>query len=296
MLDDSGWLTAPNTMTLAGLSLGVIAAAASWFILLNWRVRRKTELIRRQIELEASTERREQQMQRMEAIGRLAGGVAHSFNNYLTSILGFSELLLESLPAKDLSRDGIATIHKSAQRGTEFTRQLYALSRKQALQLEILNLNTIVANMEAVLRGLTGERIELSMALAEPLGSVRTDKAQIEQVIITLVQTARDASPNGGRFTIETRNVDFAEPFIQDLCQLKAGPYVRLSIGDNGAGMDENTRLHIFEPFFLSKQKSRGSGLALALVYSVIKQSNGDISVASEVGKGTTFSVYFRRE
>jgi two-component system cell cycle sensor histidine kinase/response regulator CckA len=296
MLADLGWLTSPTPLTLVGLSLAVVVVVASWIILLNLSVRRKIEIIRRRLEREAGVEKRQQQAQRMEAIGRLAGGVAHSFNNYLTSILGFSELLLESLPTKDLSRDGIEAIHKAAQRGTEFTRQLYALSRKQSLQLEILNLNSVVEGLEPALRGLAGDRLQLSLDLAEQLGSVRTDKAQIEQVITVFVQTARDAGAEGGRVTIETRNADFSEPFVQDLCELKPGPYVRLSISDNGAGMDENTRLHIFEPFFLPKQKSRGSGLALAMAYSVVRQSNGNIAVASEVGKGTTFSIYYCRE
>ncbi len=295
MLAESVWWTSNNLLAVTFLLLALLIAAAVWIALLNSRLRKNTEAQHKQTERDVAAERRQQQLQRMEAIGKLASGVAHSFNNYLTSILGFSELLLEMVPPNDASRDGIQAIHKSATRGTEFTRQLFALNRKQSLQMELLNLNELLGNMDKSLHNLLGGKIELRVVLDSQLGPAMIDRSQTELVIANLVQSARDSLPSGGQITIETRNVDFAEPFISGICELKAGPYVQLVIRDNSAGMDEQTRAHIFEPFFLPKQKSKGGGLVIGLAYSIVKQSGGDIAVASEAGKGTAFSIYLPR-
>jgi signal transduction histidine kinase len=266
-----------------------------WLLLLKRNSRSITTAVRRELERDAAALRRSLQREKMDAIGKLAGGVAHSFNNYLTSILGYSELILESAPAADPSRHGIESIKKAADRGSEFTRQLFILNRRQALQLEVLSLNTVLGNMEPALRGQIGEAIELRITTDDQLGTVKADRSQMEQVITNLVQYARDSLLNGGQVAISARNVDFAEPFILDFCELKPGRYVQLEVRDNGDGMDEALRLHAFEPFSVSKQKSRGGGLALAIGYAMVQQNGGDIAVTSEPGKGTTFRVFLPR-
>jgi two-component system, cell cycle sensor histidine kinase and response regulator CckA len=295
MLQESGIWTTPNLLALAAFLLGLLLSSAVWVLLLRRVVRKQGNAVQREFEREVAALRRRQQLEKMDAIGKLAGGVAHSFNNYLTSILGYSELILETTPSTDPSRHGIEAIRKSAERGSEFTRQLFILNRRQALQLEVLSLNTVLSNMEQTLRGQIGEAIELRITSDGQLGSVKTDRSQMELVITHLVMNARDSLPNGGQITVSARNVDFSEPFILDFCELKPGPYVQLEIRDNGTGMDEALRQHAFEPFAMPKQKSKGSGLALALVYSMIQQNGGDISVTSEPGKGTTFRIFLTR-
>jgi signal transduction histidine kinase len=295
MLQESGIWTTPNLLALAAFLLGLLLSSAVWVLLSRRVVRKQGNAVQREFDREVAALRRRQQLEKMDAIGKLAGGVAHSFNNYLTSILGYSELILETTPSTDPSRHGIEAIRKSAERGSEFTRQLFILNRRQALQLEVLSLNTVLSNMEQTLRGQVGEAIELRITSDGQLGSVKTDRSQMELVITNLVMNARDSLPNGGQITVNAGNVDFAEPFILDFCELKPGPYVQLEIRDNGSGMDEALRQHAFEPFAMPKQKSRGSGLALALVYSMIRQNGGDISVTSEPGKGTTFRVFLTR-
>lgn len=295
MLADSGLWTLRTLSAACVLLLLLLIGAACWIFVLLARARRKEESVRLERERAEAAGRRQQQIQRLEAIGRLAGGAAHSFNNHLTSILGFSELLLEAGPNANSGRDAIEAIHRAAMRGSEFTQQLFALNRKQSLQLELLNPNTLLKEIEAALRKLAGEKIDLRMTLDGGLGSAMLDRAQTQIVLTNLVSAARDGLPNGGRISIETRNVEFSHPLLRDICELKPGSYVQIAVNDSGAGMDENTRLHIFEPFFLPKQKSRGGGLALALAYSIVRQSNGDISVSSAAGSGTTFTVYFPR-
>ncbi len=291
----------PEPWTLHTLSavciilLVLLAAAVAWIIILRVRTKKSIRKAHAEMEQAMAAERRKQQVQRMEAIGRLAGGVAHSFNNHLTSILGFSELLLEMILPKESCRDPIDAIHRAATRGSEFTQQLFALNRKQSLQMELLNLNSLLNGMDQSLRSLVGGKIELSMELDGGLGQAMLDRSHTEMLITSLVTSAREALPNGGQVTIKTKNVDFDRPFLSDFFELKSGSYVELTIRDNGCGMDEDTRGHIFEPYFLPKQKTKGGGLALALAYSTIKQSSGEVSVASEQGKGTTFSAYFPR-
>jgi signal transduction histidine kinase len=282
-------------LTLVGFLVGIVAASAVWALLLRRSVRKQTEAIRRDAEREVAGLRRGQQREKMDAIGKLAGGVAHSFNNYLTSILGYSELLLETTAAIDPSRHGIEAIRKSAERGSEFTRQLFILNRRQALQLEVLSLNTVLSSLEPNLRGQLGDTIELRLTADGALGTVKTDRSQMEQAITQLVIYSRDNLPGAGLIEIGARNVDLESPLILDFCELKAGPYVLLEIRDNGPGMEQAQLRRAFEPFSIPRQKSKGSGLALAIAYNMIQQNGGEITINSESGKGTAFRVYFPR-
>lgn len=244
---------------------------------------------------QADLERSEEQLrqsQKMEAIGQLAGGVAHDFNNILTAISGHSELCLKRLKPKNPLYRHIEEIRKSGERAASLTRQLLAFSRKQILQPEIIDLNQIVVDMSKMLQRLIGEDIDLLMGLDADLGKVKADPNQIEQVLLNLSINARDAMPRGGRLTIETSNVHLSEEFSRDHVSVSAGQYVMLAVSDNGCGMDAETQAHIFEPFFTTKEVGKGTGLGLATVYGIVKQSEGTIWLYSEVGRGTTFKIY----
>jgi PAS domain S-box-containing protein len=235
------------------------------------------------------------QSQKMEAIGRLAGGVAHDFNNLLTVIRGYSDLLLLQLEGTSAMRRQVEEIQKAGERAASLTRQLLAFSRKQVLQPITIDLNEIVANTEKMLRRLIGEDIDLVTVLKPDLGLVLVDPGQVEQVLMNLVVNARDAMPKGGKVTIETANVILGESFSEDHKVDRPGPYVMLTISDTGDGMDENTKTHLFEPFFTTKEKGKGTGLGLSTVYGIVTQSGGHIRVLSEEGKGATFKTYFPR-
>ena len=236
-----------------------------------------------------------QQSQKMEAIGKLAGGIAHDFNNLLTTILGMSDLILMDLDEGDDRRLEIKEIKKAAKRASSLTKQLLAFSRRQILQPVVLNLNTIVLEMNKLLRRLIGEDIELVTVLGEKLGNVRVDQSQIEQVIMNLAVNARDAMPKGGKLTIETCNVELDVAYSKSHVGVKPGSYVLLAITDTGSGMDRETMARIFDPFFTTKVKNGGTGLGLSVVYGIVKQSGGIIWVYSEPGKGTTFKIYLPR-
>jgi len=235
------------------------------------------------------------QAQKMEAVGRLAGGVAHDFNNLLSVIIGYSEL------ARDTTADGAAVrkhldqIKQAGERAASLTRQLLAFSRQQVLEPKVLNLNGVVHNVSKMLLRLIGEDITLSLKPGEPLGSVRADLGQIEQVLMNLAVNARDSMPEGGKIAIETANVELDETYAKQHPSVRSGSYVMLSFSDTGCGMDAKTKSRIFEPFFTTKGPGKGTGLGLSTVYGIVKQSGGYIWAYSEPKRGATFKVYLPR-
>jgi two-component system cell cycle sensor histidine kinase/response regulator CckA len=235
------------------------------------------------------------QAQKMEGIGRLAGGVAHDFNNLLTAIIGYSQLLLDSYEEDDRKRSQIVEIEKAGRRAASLTRQLLAFSRQQMMLPRVLNLNDVVADTEKMLRRLIGEDIEMVTLRNPDLGSVKADPGQIEQVLMNLVVNARDAMPEGGKLLIETNNVRLDDSYACRHPYTRLGAHVVLAVSDNGAGMDSDTQSHIFEPFYTTKELGKGTGLGLSTVYGIVKQSGGQIEVYSEPRKGTTFRIYLPR-
>ncbi len=235
------------------------------------------------------------QAQKMEAIGRLAGGVAHDFNNLLTAIMGYTEMLADALNEGDPLKAQVGEIRKASLRAADLTRQLLAFSRKQVLDPKVLNLNWIVSNLEVMLRRLIGEDIELVTALREGLGRIKADPGQVEQVILNLAVNARDAMPDGGRLTIETCDLQVRDAGASPAEIAPPGRYVMLQVSDTGCGMDEETRVRIFEPFFTTKEKGKGTGLGLSTVYGIVTQSGGFISVHSAQGQGAAFRILLPR-
>jgi PAS domain S-box-containing protein len=237
-------------------------------------------------------ERQFLQSQKMEAVGRLAGGVAHDFNNLLTIINGYCELLIGGLHSDDPLRNHLEQIFKAGQRAAGLTRQLLAFSRKQVMVPEVIDLGALLAEMEKMISRLIGEDIELKLSAQPDLWTVKVDPGQIEQVIMNLVINARDAMPEGGKLTIEMANVELDEHFTRLHPETPPGQYLLIAVSDTGTGMDEATRARVFEPFFTTKGPEKGTGLGLATAYGIIKKSGGRIDVYTELGRGTTFKIY----
>ena len=235
------------------------------------------------------------QAQKMEAIGQLTGGIAHDFNNLLSAILGYADFALSTLGGDHPVSDDLLMIRKAGERAAALTRQLLVFSRRQVMQPVVLDVNLTVRELEKMLRRLIGENIDFATVLSEGLGKVKADAGQLEQVIVNLAVNARDAMPEGGRFAIETSDVDLGPNYARENLNVKPGPYVAISISDSGCGMDAATKARIFEPFFTTKPEGKGTGLGLSTVYGIVKQSGGNVTVYSELGKGTTFKVYLPR-
>ena len=287
VLEESGdYLTAEFTITPQtqdGSVMGVLGIARD----ITDRKRAEQEM--------SSLQDQFRQSQKMEAIGRLTGGMAHDFNNLLTIIQGYSELSLVEMDKGSSLRGNIEEIEKATDRATDLIRQLLAFSRCQIMEMKVLDLNALLRNLHKMLSRIIGEDIELMMVLGENLGRVKTDPGQIEQVIMNLAVNARDAMPKGGRFTIETANVNLNKGYARNHVTVPPGPYVMISVSDTGMGMTPEVRDRVFEPFFTTKEKGKGTGLGLSTVYGIIKQSGGHIWVSSEPGKGTEFKIYLPR-
>jgi two-component system, cell cycle sensor histidine kinase and response regulator CckA len=280
----------------AGVPAVLEAGAADYFR--RGGLARLSAAVRR--ELRAARLRRERtrleeqfhQAQKMEAVGRLAGGMAHDFNNLLTIITGYAELVLASRELKDAHRMALEEIRRSSERGGQLTRQLLAFSRRQPMEPRLLSVNELILQIEKMLRRLIGEDIELVTIPAASMDVVESDAGRLEQVIMNLAVNARDAMPNGGKLTIETGTVQLSEAYSARQLGVEPGRHVTISVTDTGSGMDEETQSHLFEPFFTTKAAGRGTGLGLATAYGIIRQSGGAIGIISEVGKGTTARIF----
>jgi PAS domain S-box-containing protein len=279
------WLTRPGEVRSGLLSAEVIAFAGEPHFLLHFQD--ITE--RKQLEVQL------RQAQKMEAIGRLAGGVAHDFNNVLTAIFGYVDILREELPADSTAQRDLAEVRKASERAASLTKQLLAFSRQQVLEPMVLEPTALIEDFEKMLHRLIGEDVELRLSLARDTGNVLADPGQLQQVLMNLAVNARDAMPTGGKLILETANAELSEQYAELHQPVVPGRYVMLAVSDTGTGMTPETRARIFEPFFTTKEKGKGTGLGLSTVYGIVKQSGGYVWVYSELGRGTTFKIYLPR-
>jgi two-component system, cell cycle sensor histidine kinase and response regulator CckA len=238
-------------------------------------------------------EERLRQAQKLEALGRLAGGVAHDFNNLLSVILGFTELAMSHPGATPSIRDDLDEVRRAGERARDLTRQLLAFSRHQVLELKVLDLDAVLSGMEKMLKRLLGESVELSIRSFGVLEKIKADPGQLEQVVLNLAVNAKDAMTAGGRLTFETANVELDEDYVRLHPEVTPGTYVLLTVTDTGVGMEPAVRARVFEPFFTTKEQGRGTGLGLAMAFGMVRQSGGHIAVRSAPGRGTTFELYF---
>ncbi|MGO9119819.1 MAG: PAS domain S-box protein [Desulfomonilaceae bacterium] len=250
------------------------------------------EVIAEDVTERRALEEQLRQVLKIEAIGQLAGGMAHEFNNYLAIILGYSDLLLEETSATEGLRRNVAEINAATQKAASLTRQLLALSRRQVLEPRVLDINSVVRETHKLLRRVIPENVDIVPVLDPTLQPVKVDPAQIQQILINLVVNARDAMPQGGKVVIETANVELDEEYADHHLEVRPGRYVMLAVSDNGSGIDKQTQARIFEPFFTTKQEGRGTGLGLSTVYGIVRQSGGNITVESALGEGTKFRIY----
>jgi PAS domain S-box-containing protein len=240
-------------------------------------------------------EKQFQQAQKMEAVGRLAGGIAHDFNNLLTAIDGYTGFLLKSLAPDDKRREDAVEIQKAAESAAALTRQLLMFSRRQILQLKVLDCNATIGETQKLLKRIVGENIDLALDLAGDKCRIKADPGQVEQIIMNLAVNAKDAMPKGGKITIKTENMELGEKDPRMLFEVHPGPHVLISVTDTGSGIDPEVMTHIFDPFFTTKEAGKGTGLGLATVYGIVKQSGGNISVESQLGRGAAFKIYLPR-
>jgi two-component system, cell cycle sensor histidine kinase and response regulator CckA len=273
----------------------VIESGASAILNAQGKVE-KFVIVNRDVSEQRQLEEKFRQAQKMEAVGRLSGGVAHDFNNLLGVIIGYAEFLQESLDPENSLRGSVDEILKAGKRAASLTRQLLAFSRQQVLDPKVIDFNAVVLDMDKMLRRLIGEDVELSTVLGPDLGRIKADQGQLEQVLLNLVVNARDAMPDGGKLLIDTQNMVMDEAFVRRYpYPVQQGPYVCLTVTDSGIGMDAETKARAFEPFFTTKEKGKGTGLGLSTVYGVVKQSGGYIDIYSAPGAGTTFKIYLPR-
>jgi PAS domain S-box-containing protein len=276
----------------ARMSVEYVEMGDSRFIL--WEISDLTE--RRRAEREQELLRTQLlQAQKMESIGQLAGGIAHDFNNILSAILGFGDVVTAKLPPESIEARYVGQMMRAGERASELTKQMLAFSRKQVMQPRVVDPAEVVRGMEPMLRRLIGEDIDLVLALEPATDAIRVDVSNLEQTIMNLVVNARDAMPEGGTLTLETANVVFDDAYVSTHADASAGPHVMIAVSDTGAGMDAATRARAFEPFFTTKGPGKGTGLGLSTVYGIVKQSGGWVWLYSEVGRGTTFKIYFPR-
>ena len=288
----ASWWTLRHTLIILGFSFAGALLFLIWGVSLRARVRAQTGVIRAKLEREAHLESQLAEAQKMESIGRLAGGVAHDFNNLLTVINGYSALVLQGLRDDNQMRGPISEVLHAGERVADLTRQLLAFSRKQVHQPRPLNLNSLISEDEALLRRLLGERVRVTTRLAPALALVTADPGQIHQVLLNLAANGRDAMPQGGTLELVTVNVDIDAATASGRPEAAPGPYVMLAAADTGIGMDAETREHIFEPFFTTKSRTNGTGLGLSTVYGIVRQNHGFIEVESNPGEGSVFRIY----